>query len=99
MFRPNPLFVVAMMSEEPYIRALEESAGEAAKEANKLRHRIMPRTGRSGDAIEVIRIDNEVYLSNTDHGAHLDEWGSRNNPAYAPLRNGVRRAGFSLIED
>lgn len=97
MFRPNPGFLAAFANEEPYLRALETAAGEAAKEANDLRHRIMPRKKRN--AIVVHREDNEVFLTNTDHGGHIDEWGSRNSPAYGPLRNGVRRAGFPLIED
>lgn len=44
-------------------------------------------------------IGKDLYLVNTDAGGHLDEWGSVNNPAWAPLRNGVRRAGFDLIEE
>lgn len=30
-----------------------------------------------------------------DVAGHMAEWGSVNNPAYAPLRRGAARAGFS----
>jgi hypothetical protein len=57
----------------------------------------MRRTGH--DLIEVQDTDDGVFIVNTDFGAHLAEWGSRNNPAHAPLRRGVRAAGFTLDEE
>lgn len=33
----------------------------------------------------------------TDHFWHLVEFGSVNNPPYAPLRRGVRAAGLRLV--
>lgn len=95
MFIPNPLFLKQIADETADIVA--EQAQVAADECNQLRHHIMPQ--RRGKAIVVERQAPDVFLVNTDKGSHLDEWGSKNNPAYAPLRTGVRRAGFDLIEE
>jgi hypothetical protein len=34
----------------------------------------------------------------TDFAAHLIEFGSINNPAYAPLRNGVESTGLTVTD-
>ena len=94
MFTPNPDFIADLMDETADVVA--ERAQVAADEANKLRHRIMPRKKRN--AIVVEKQAPDVFIVNTDLGGHLDEWGSKNNPAYAPLRSGVRNAGFDLTE-
>ena len=39
-----------------------------------------------------------VTIGNTDPFAHLVEWGSIHNPAYAPLRRAARAAGLDLSE-
>jgi len=94
MFIPNPNFIADLMGNTADIVA--EQAQVAADEANKLRHRIMPR--KRSNAIVVEKQAPDVFIVNTDLGGHLDEWGSKNNPAYAPLRTGVRNAGFDLTE-
>ena len=94
MFTTNPDFIADLMDETADVVA--ERAQVAADEANKLRHRIMPRKKRN--AIVVEKQAPDVFIVNTDLGGHLDEWGSKNNPSYAPLRNGVRNAGFDLTE-
>lgn len=100
MFIPNPKFFTDFASERPYEVAMEGAAKRAADEAMKIRHHIMPLKGRgSRPAIEPRWIDGDLHLVNTDRGGHLDEWGSVNNPAYAPLRTGIRRAGFDFIEE
>jgi hypothetical protein len=38
-------------------------------------------------------------VGNTDVAAHLIEFGSVNNPAYAPLRRGVQAAGLRFADD
>jgi hypothetical protein len=54
---------------------------------------------RQGQPLIVVEQDgDEVSLVNTDHAAHLTEWGSKNNPPHAPLRRGVRAAGLRLDE-
>lgn len=94
MFTPNPGFIADLMDETADVVA--EQAQVAADEANKLRHRIMPK--RKRNAIVVVKEAPDVFIVNTDKGGHLDEWGSKNNPPYAPLRTGTRNAGFDLTE-
>jgi hypothetical protein len=59
---------------------------------------LMPRAGQR-QPIEVQATDEGVFIVNTDFGGHLAEWGSKNNPAKAPMRRGVRAAGFTLHEE
>lgn len=98
MFIPNPNFISDLVTERPYKEAMREAAQTAADEANKVQHFIMPAKGGKAE-IAPAEIDGEMYLVNFNHGGHIDEWGSKNNPPYAPLRTGVRRAGFDLIEE
>lgn len=95
-FIPNPNFINELAKETPQVEALTDAAKESAKESEKIRHHVMPQ--KKDPAIEVENDGFRVWLVNTDYGGHLDEWGSKNNPAYAPLRNGVRNAGFPLEE-
>lgn len=98
-FFPNPDLADELASEDPAKEALLAAAEESAVEANRLRRRIMPTKGRgSRDAIVAQENEGRVEVANTDHGAHLDEWGSKNNPPYAPLRRGVEAAGYRLEE-
>ena len=55
-----------------------------------------PRGGAYRGSITVVRENGLVAVISTDPFAHLVEWGSVNNPAYAPLRRGVRAAGLRL---
>lgn len=60
------------------------------------KHSVMPRQ-RKGSVI--VEADARGFrVVNTDHGAHIDEFGSVNSPPYAPLRRGARRAGLRLEE-
>jgi hypothetical protein len=57
--------------------------------------------GQSDDyvnSIDVIEINGRVYLRTNDFAGHMVEFGSVNNPPYAPLRKGVRAAGLRLDE-
>lgn len=95
-FIPNPNFINELAKETPQVEAFTEAAEKSAVEANKIRHHIMPQ--KKDPAVEVQVEGFRVFMVNTDFGGHLDEWGSKNNPAYAPLRNGVRNAGYPLEE-
>lgn len=91
-FRANPVYEAQMA---PRTRAELAHAAERSKEqARGLANRIMPRN--RGDEIEVQVEGDGVYLVNTSYGSHIDEFGSRNNPPYAPLRRGVVAAGYQL---
>lgn len=94
MFRPNPRLVEELEGQQETKDALVEAAEGAAKQVRA--HQIMRR--KDAQPIEVDDSGETPRLVNTDHGAHLDEWGSANNPPYAPLRTGVRAAGLRLDE-
>ena len=95
-FIPNPNFVNELAKETPQVQALTEAAEASRDEAEQIRHHVMPK--QKDPAIEVQHEGFRVLLVNTDYGGHLDEWGSINTPAAAPLRNGVRNAGYPLEE-
>jgi len=48
---------------------------------------------------KVVQYPTMARVINTDPFFHLVEWGSVNNPPYAPLRRGVTAAGLRLDED
>lgn len=69
-------------------------AVRARVEAEK--HSVMPRQRKGSVVVEADATG--IRVVNTDHGAHIDEYGSVNSPPYASLRRGTRRAGFRLEE-
>lgn len=84
-FVPNPNFVKEM--ERKSTGPLLVAAAAVSVQAERTAHRIMP----SGRGTFEIQVEGDaVRLANVDHGGHLDEFGSRNNPPYAPLRTAVR---------
>lgn len=96
-FRRNPNFI-REFARSPSVRAyLRRSAEKARRPTEALTHHAMPRKGHR--RIEVVESDGEVYLVNTNHGGHLEEWGLARTPMYAPLRRGVRAAGFRLGQE
>lgn len=75
--------------------AVRDLAEQFAKDAHAP---WMPPKGSSGQTI-VIKVEHgEVRVINIDYAGHLIEWGSKNNPAHAPLRRAVRAAGLKLTE-
>jgi len=94
MFRPNPKLAEELEAGDEAKAALVDAAEDAAKHVRG--HRIMQR--KDARPIEVDDSGDTPRVVNTDHGAHFDEWGSVNNPPYAPLRTGVRAAGLRLDE-
>lgn len=93
-FKPNPRFLEELQADPGPRRQLVKAAGKVARRVRE--HTIMRRKGASSVAVEVD--GDEVRVANNDHGAHLDEWGSVNNPPYAPLRTAVRAEGLRLHE-
>lgn len=94
MFRPNSR-ARAQLERDPAYRQLRRHAARAAAGAARA---IAPvgRTGDYQDSIDDREYGDEVVVESTDPFAHLVEFGSVNNPAYAPLRRGVRAAGLDL---
>lgn len=96
VFIPNPGFLDELREELSFKGRMRLAAEAVKANAQQRAHRIMP---RNPEAIEVQEDDEELRVANTDHGGHLEEWGSANNPPYAPLRTGARAAGLRLEED
>lgn len=101
VFRANPK-LAAELQGQAEVRAVCVKAAERARpKAEALipgtDKAWMPRKGNAG-TVQVMVTPFGVVLANTDHGGHLMEWGSGNNPPAAPLRRGVRAAGLEVHE-
>lgn len=94
-YLPNPDFEREISGQDENKAALKEAADTVASRAETMTPRIMP---RNSEAMEVSEDEDGVAVVNTDFGGHLAEWGSRNNQPFAPLRRGVRSAGYRLEE-
>lgn len=92
VYVPNPDFEREFNAEDDGY--LEGPAKAVAAEANRIAPRIMPRDG--GPAVDVQTSYGDTYVVNRDHGGHLAEWGSKNNPPYSPLRRAVRALGLKF---
>jgi hypothetical protein len=99
VFIPNKDFIKELEVEPEQVKALENAAEAVAEEANKLRKNIMREEGAVLVRNDSNRFQADVYIVNVDPGGHLDEWGSVNNPAYAPLRRAVSAVGLDFQED
>lgn len=101
VFVPNPNFAeefeASQDSQEGKRAAAEEIKRHAEPMARAVGAPWMPRSGH--ETIEVVEEEGEVYVVNTDHAAHLQEYGSVNNPPHAPLRRGARAAGLDVAEE
>ena len=95
-FIPNPGFITELQVEDETVEAFVEAAEAVAENANELRHRFYREEGAVLVRNESSRINLNVYVVNVDPGGHMDEWGSVNNEAYAPLRRGVENAGLEF---
>jgi len=95
-FIPNPSFEAEMAAKTKPV--LVEAATKAQKQAESLAHHAMPRRGQP--RIKVDFDGGDVVLANTNWGAVIEEFGGAKvkSPTYAPLRRGVRAAGFKLHE-
>lgn len=100
MFRLNPNFESKLRTERAHLKGLAAAAEPAREEADRLaKDAGAPWMARKGiDTVVADATDHGVFLVNTDHAGHLQEWGGRNNPPHAPLRRGARAAGLRLDE-
>lgn len=92
-FIPNPLVIPELEAAEAYDEARKQ-IGESIKGNVE---QIAP-SGASGQYHDSIEVDDEGSVGTTDPFGHLVEWGSVNNPPYAPIRRGVELAGLRLEE-
>lgn len=90
--------VRSQLIRQPGMQKMLREATDAVKDAAERETPI----GDTGDAIhgyKTVMFPTRGRVINTDFFFHLIEWGSVNNPAYAPMRRGVRRAGLRLEID
>lgn len=101
----TPVTTVRFRASPGYQERLEHSPAAAAVLEGVARQLVKPaveavaphgQTGMYHRSIRVIRNGDTVGIGSIDPFAHLVEFGSINNPAYAPLRRGIRAAGLRL---
>ncbi len=67
---------------------------DAANEVVKGARRNAPyRTGQYVDSLQAVRDGDQVRAETDDFAGHIIEWGSVNNPPYAPLRTAAAEVG------
>lgn len=96
-FKPNRK-ALAKLRRTPEHKAMLRAHAERVKDHAERESPI----GESEDYIHsfvITETPTAVRVGNRDFAAHLIEWGSVNNPPWAPLRRGVRAAGLRLDED
>lgn len=80
--------------------ALREVAEPAREHADAFARQAqapwMPKGSSTGQLVVTEVRGTSVAIVLRGYGAHLIEFGSMNNPAWAPLRRGVRAAGLGL---
>lgn len=99
-FVANPAFV-EQVRRSPAVQRAERAAAEAI--ASKTVDYAPPSRVR-GDpvaktSIRVVSDEERTRVESTHPFWHLIEFGSKNNPAYAPMRRGVAATGFRLEQD
>lgn len=95
-FRPNPHFD-REFSRTAGARAHIRRRAEAAR---RFAIGSAPRgaTDDYATSIDVVERGTKTYVRTNDFAGHMVEFGSVNNPPYAPIRKGVRAAGLRLDE-
>jgi hypothetical protein len=91
-FVPDPNFAAQLEAETAPTRA------EAAREALRHAQAIARGLGGTGDYARSLAADGDRLLTD-DPAGHLIEWGSINNPPYAPLRKAVEAVGAHFVDD
>lgn len=96
-FRPNRQLRSQLARQAEHKQMLRENA-ERVKDAAERNSPIGDRQDYI-HAFRIVEYPTMVRVGNADFAAHWVEWGSINNPPYAPLRTGVIAAGLRLAED
>ena len=94
--RKNPQ-LLRQLRKHPGVRVARRAAAEAVKRKVQA---VAPRGG-TGDYAGSVRVyddGDDIGVETTDFAGHIIEFGSVNNPPYAPLRRGARAAGLRLEE-
>lgn len=78
-----------------YKAGMSKIAGDVARQ---IRGQAPARSGYYRRSIKTFTQGDTIGVASSDPFAHLVEYGSVKNPAYAPIRRGVRAAGLRLVE-
>lgn len=92
IFKPSKGFAGKMAKDAGTRGVLEVHAAAVAEAARQ------NAPGDQGRTVTIARDRETVSVGFASSIGHLIEWGSKNNPAYAPLRRAVRAAGLRLVE-
>jgi hypothetical protein len=76
---------------------LEDQLEDVRALAEAYAHHIMAH--RTGRLCEIKKIDGEIYIVMTAYGAHIDEFGSVDQPPNAPLRRAMDALGLKFVLD
>ncbi len=97
LFVPDDDAAEELMKQPAFRQSVVRAVQSAVQAANQIAEgiRVMD---ENPVAIEVEEDSEGVRIVNTDHGWHIAEYGSVNNPPHAPLRRGLRDAGMRLQE-
>jgi hypothetical protein len=95
-FRPNAAFPTEVRA-MPGVRALRI---EKAKDVKARAQAIAPHgpTGMYRRLLDTYESLGMIGVTSKDFAGHMVEWGSQNNPIYAPIRRAVLAAGLTLRE-
>lgn len=80
-----------------HLTTVAERVADAARSEGQR----IAKTGRFARSIEVLPPEPtptglKVTVTSSDPDAHLIEWGSKNNPPYAPFRKAINTVGLKL---
>lgn len=78
----------------PALKAAAEKVGRRTK----AHRRMQSSPEKYGELVVTEEDDGTVTLAATGPLAHLEEWGSVNNPAYASMRRAVASEGYDFKE-
>ena len=92
-FVPNNDLQQELEQTPEYQGVLEQVANAAKVRAVAIAPEV---TGAYKRSVTVVNEQNRVFIATSDPFGHLVEYGSRNNPAYAPLRRAVQSIGLRV---
>lgn len=98
MFKPNPHAITELEREAEFQQLQQRAAREVVGEARSIAPDGGPHRGYR-ETLRVGRHDGDPTAETTDPFSHLIEFGSANNPTYAPLRRAVRAAGLDYRDE
>lgn len=95
-FRANPGFEREIVLSATARAAINEAAAEVARLARSM---APSKTGRYKRSISVENDADSTFVATSDIAGHIVEFGSANNPAYAPIRRAARAAGLRVTDE